>query len=148
MATTTYTVSTASSEGFVAQATKSSKASAIKLAETLKAEQGVAVQVTTGAGTVVFELEGKKVRKVTKPYTRIVNGVEVPEGFVAAYFRPRKDSVLLRSESGKEYALYSPATGKMLEGIETTREAGQLMKTGWTELAEGEEVEDAELADA
>lgn len=150
MATTTYTVQAANEQGeFVATGLKASKKDvAVAKAEALRAEQKVAVQVVTGAGTVVFEAAKPKLRVITvhtKPYTKDITDALpdevralVPEGYTAAYRRPKNGAVVLRREVDLEledgeqdeqrYLVISEVKGKRVGFAPTTRAAGALMK--------------------
>lgn len=126
MANTTYTIIA----GGESKGTKSKKTQAVALATELRNELKVDVQVQTGAGTVVFELKAPKKIKMSKPYTRVVSlpeGVEVPDGFRVAYFRPRRKVAVLH-DIHEGYRLLSTATGELSEDVyETTRDCGKAM---------------------
>jgi hypothetical protein len=144
MPTTTYTIA---GEGLEAQ-TRSSKQSAIKVADALRSEHKVTVTVTTGAGTEVYVTKARKQGKGAKPFTRVDardfakllgEGVEIPEGFVVAYQRPRTSLALLRAdvEDGFAYLVMDLATGGSTEAA-NTRDGGKIMsavRKGDLELA-------------
>ncbi len=137
MATTTYTVSTVSTEGeLVAVATKSKKATAIELARATRDETKLAVVVKTGAGNEVLALAAPKKIKMSPRFTRVVElpeGVVVPDGLRVAYVRARKNVALLHdpsAEDGEQYAFFDYAKGVMRsERFATTRDAGQGFKS-------------------
>jgi len=119
---------------------RSTKATVVaKAEETRKGGEKSAITVTTDAGNVVFELKAAKQRlitKKTKPFTKVVELPEallalVPDGYVAAYTRPRNDAAVLRNEGAEDeerYAVSRLSTGEFLGFAGTTREAGAIMK--------------------
>lgn len=134
MASSTYTVS---GEG-VESVTRSSKASAIKLADELRAEHKVTVSVSTGAGTEVYVAKARKAGAQTERFTRVDSrevakhlgeGVKLPKGFEVAYLRPRAGLALLRKRTADgttSYLVFNLANGES-EGVESTREGGAKM---------------------
>jgi hypothetical protein len=131
MASTTYTI-LAEVDGVesVSTAGITKKAKAVELATELRNESKVSVKVQTSSGTVVFELKAPKKIKMSKPYTRVAQlpeGVEVPEGFRVAYFRPRRKVAVLH-DIHEGYRLFRTATSELSEEVyETTRDAGKAM---------------------
>jgi hypothetical protein len=139
MATTKYTIFV--NDTAVDGSTKATKATVVAAADTLrkKGEKG-AIDVRTGAGTVVHSLKAVKARivtKHTKPYTKVLADLPkeiaalVPAGYVAAYERPRNDALVLRNEGAEDderYAVARRSTGEFVGFAPTTRAAGQIMK--------------------
>lgn len=112
---TKYTVATVNGE----IATRSSKASAIKLADENRGP--VAVTVTTGAGNVVHTVDPVGTR--AKPFTRTETPTfEAPElkGFVAAYTRARIQTVVYRAVDRSGYLVLHVPTETRLEAANTT----------------------------
>lgn len=136
--TTTYTVVL---DGANTDIVRSKKESAVNQARTLLADRkGYRVQVVTGAGTVVFEAARRKITKFTKPFTKVVDLPEdiaalVPEGYAAAYTRPRNGAVVLRMEDPEVvedpslYAVLDTVAKTIADFAATTRDAGQIMKS-------------------
>lgn len=127
--TTSYTIFAAD---VALEGTKAKKATAVDLARKTRDEQGVAVRVETQTGNVVFELAAPKKIKMSKPHTRLVEvpeGVEIPEGFVVRYSRPRVglalvEEVAKRGESD-QYAVLNLKTSKLSKvRFATTRAVG------------------------
>ena len=114
-----------------ARATKSKRAQAVELADSIRKEEGVAVRVVTEAGKVVHEAAAPRKINMSRPYTRVVDlpeGVVVPDGFRVCYHRPRRQSALLHDAEAGEYRILNTKTGKLRKGIfATTREGGKAM---------------------
>ena len=120
---------------------RATKATVIAEADRLRTKDKVrdAIEVRTDKGTAVYTLKAVKARvitKRTKPFTKTIElpaefAKLVPEGYVAAYERPRNDAVVLRNEGAEEderYAVMQRSTGKIVDLVPTTRDAGQVMK--------------------
>lgn len=120
---------------------RATKATVIAEAERLRTKDKVrdALEVRTDKGNVVFALKAIKARVITrhtKPFTKTIElpaefAALVPAGYVAAYERPRNDAVVLRNEDAEEeerYAVMRRSTGEVVEFVQTTRDAGQVMK--------------------
>lgn len=120
---------------------RATKATVIAEADRLRTKDKVrdALEVRTDKGNVVYELKEVKARvitKHTKPFTKTITLPEdlaklVPAGYVPAYERPRNDAVVLRNEGAEEderYAVMQRSTGKIVDLVPTTRDAGQVMK--------------------
>lgn len=133
---TSYTVQAVNGDEVTDIATKSVKAKAIELATAHRDENKVGVRVVTQSGTVVHEAAAPKKIKMSPRFTRVVElpeNVEIPEGFVARYVRPRAaGGLVVLHEQGegieKPYALLSLKTGKVRGSrFATTRQAGAEM---------------------
>jgi len=114
-ASTTYTVAT--SAGLIG--TRSSKASAIKMAEDARGE--LEVVVTTAKGTVVHTV--RPLRERAKPFTRTEQATfEVPavKGFTVAYTRRRIQTAVLRADDRSGYLVLHVPTGVRTEAANTT----------------------------
>lgn len=67
-----------------------------------------------------------------KPRTRVeslpklAEGVEIPAGYVPAYFRKRHGLLVLRAAEGKGYLVFSTKTGESIAAA-NTRETSKLM---------------------
>lgn len=137
-ATTKYEIFATDAEGVVTGlGIKSKKATAVDVARAHRQETGEGVVVKTQNGTEVFALDAKKTIKMSPRYTRVVDlpeGVEVPEGFVARYVRPRRGLAVLHevgAAKDAQYALLVLATNELLEDrFPTTRDAGARMREG------------------
>jgi hypothetical protein len=134
---TSYTVRI---DGVDTDFSRSKKETAVSEAtRALKAREGYVVEVVTGTGTVVFTAARRKITKFTKPGTKLVTlsdtvAALVPEGYAAAYERPRNGTVVLRREADIEeddsrYAVLDVIAKGIVGYAETTRGAGQIMKT-------------------
>lgn len=149
MSATKYNVEVQSTKGgeFVAtEFTRSEKAKAVAEANRITQEQKFGARVVTGAGNVVHENAYPKQRVITvftKPFTKVIELDEelqtlVPEGYVAAYRRPRNGAIVLRREVDVEledgeqdearYLVISEAEGARVGFAPTTRVAGKLMQ--------------------
>lgn len=130
MATTQYTVlKGATLDTLEPVETKSSRPSAIKLAEAIRSSEKLSVRVVTGAGTVVLELKARKPQRKTKPYTRVValpEGFEVPENERVAYLRTRKACAITHTFEDS-YRVRNLATGDVLATFDTTRACGRFL---------------------
>jgi hypothetical protein len=130
MATTTYRIFKATTEGETLVATKSKKSVAVELATQIRRDEKVGTRVETSAGTVVFEAKARKPQKKTKPYTRVValpEGVEVPEGKRVAYTRTRKNAAILHDAEEQLYTVIRYSTGEQLGTFDTTRQCGRFL---------------------
>jgi hypothetical protein len=118
---------------------RTTKATAVTEAERrLSAKEGYKVEVVTQTGTVVFTAARRKVTKVTKPFTKVIEvspeiAALVPEGYATAYERPRNGTVVLRREADIEeddsrYAVLDTVAKAIAGYAETTRGAGKIMK--------------------
>ena len=118
---------------------RTTKATAVTEAERrLSAKEGYKVEVVTQTGTVVFTAARRKVTKVTKPFTKVIEvspeiAALVPEGYATVYERPRNGTVVLRREADIEeddsrYAVLDTVAKAIAGYAETTRGAGQIMK--------------------
>jgi hypothetical protein len=74
----------------------------------------------------------KKLVRV-KPYTRVENhlpalaeGVELPEGYVPAYYRKRKSLIVLRATDRSHYVVFDANTGDKKK-VSTCADASALM---------------------
>lgn len=134
---TAYTVRV---DGVDTDFTRTTKATAVTEAERrLTAREGYKVEVVTQTGAVVFTVARRKVTKVTKPFTKVVEvapevAALVPEGYATAYERPRNGTVVLRREADIEdddsrYAVLDTVAKAIAGYAETTRGAGQIMKS-------------------
>lgn len=103
---------------------KSKKSQAVEIAEAHKAQTGESVVVATGSGTIVADIAGRRRIKMSPPYTRVVQGVEAPEGLRVCYTKSRKGLVVLHDAEAGEY-LVQNAKGKTLATFATTRECGR-----------------------
>jgi len=115
MSNSSYTV--VSAEGLIA--TRSSKASAIKLAD--EARGDLEIIVTTSRGTVVHTV--RPLRERAKPFTRTeVPTFEAPavKGFTVAYTRARIQTVVLRADDKSGYLVLHVPTGVKTEAANTT----------------------------
>lgn len=130
MATTTYTVSVQNVEGeFETVATKSKKATAIALAQSVRADRKATTQVHTNNGTLVAEIKARKPQKKTKPYTRVAplpEGFEAPEGKRVAYTRIRKGCAILH-DFDEQYWVFDYTQGAILATFGTTRQCGRYL---------------------
>lgn len=144
--TTTYSIETLVDGEFVEAATRSAKASAIALSETLRVDQLVATRVVTSSGTVVHETKapGKRViRNKTAPWTRVDDrtpdlapGVKLPKGFELTYLAPRNKCAVVRHPESLEYLVVDLTNGEQ-HPADNCRDAGAVMKAikaGRTEL--------------
>lgn len=120
---------------------RSTKATVVAEAERLRTKDKVRdlIEVRTEAGTVVFalkEVKSRVITKHTKPYTKTITLPDelqalVPDGYTAAYERPRNDAVVgrnLDADPEERYSVTRRSTGEQLGLVATTREAGQVMK--------------------
>lgn len=138
MATTRYTVFTTDTEGNRSEVgTKSKKAQAVELAQATRDETGLRASVETGTGNEVFAVEAPRKINMSPRYTRTVEvpeGLEVPEGSVLRYARPRRNAGVLHfpeAEKGEQWAVIDLTTGRVLKDrFATTRDAGQRMNDG------------------
>lgn len=130
MATTTYNVFAATTEGEELVATKSKKQVAVDLAQSIRSGEKRATRVETNKGTVVFEAKARKPQKKTKPYTRVV---ALPEGFVVpdvervAYLRSRKACAITHEWDEQLYRVRDLAGGEVLATFSTTRQCGRFL---------------------
>jgi hypothetical protein len=127
-------------DGVDTDITRSKKETAVALAtQALRDKKAYVVTVRTDAGTEVFKAARRKITKFTKPYTKVVvlkpeHQALVPEGYDAAYERPRNGAVVLRIadqdivEHDELYAVLDTVTGVLVDYAPTTRAAGQIMK--------------------
>jgi hypothetical protein len=133
---TTYTVHV---DGVATDFTRTTKATVVTEAERrLSAKEGFKVEVVTQTGVVVFTAARRKVTKMTKPFTKTVEvspevAALIPEGYAAAYERPRNGTVVLRREVDLEeddsrYAVLDTVAKAISGYAETTRGAGKIMK--------------------
>lgn len=134
MASTIYTVFEANAEGDFADSniSRSNKQSAINAAVELRNTAKAAVQVRTGAGTVVFEMKnpGSRVIKSRVPsFTRteadLPENFTTPEGTTPAYVRKRAGLVVCRKDDRSGYVVVDTRTGKSHE-VSSTVEAREL----------------------
>lgn len=127
---------TITGEGIETQS-RSDKGAAVKIADELRSEHKVTVQVTTDKGTVVHEAKARKQGKATERFTRVDErevkallgeGVKVPRNYDVAYLRPRAGYALLRkvTQEGTSYLVFNLASGET-EGVESTRAGGARM---------------------
>lgn len=134
---TAYTVHV---DGVATDFTRTTKATVVTEAERrLAAKDGYKVEVVTQTGTVVFTAARRKVTKVTKPYTKVIEvspeiAALVPDGYATSYERPRNGTVVLRREADIEeddsrYAVLDTVAKSIAGYAETTRGAGQIMKS-------------------
>jgi hypothetical protein len=71
-------------------------------------------------------------RVAAKPRTRVetapklAEGIELPAGYVPAYFRKRHGLLVLRATEGKGYLVFSVKTGESIPAA-NTRETSKLM---------------------
>lgn len=122
---TTYTVQTIVADEATEVTTKGAKPAAIKAAEAARTETGLAVQVVTQSGKVVFAKGALKDR--AKPYTRtdselpLGEGVKLPKNFEVAYKRTRIKALVLRGlgDNKKTYIVFNAETGASLEASGT-----------------------------
>lgn len=121
---TTYTVQTLVADEATDVTTKGAKPAAIKAAEAARTETGLAVQVVTQSGKVVFAKGALKDR--AKPYTRtdaelpLGEGVALPKNFEVAYKRTRIKALVLRgTKDKKSYLVFNAETGASLEASGT-----------------------------
>lgn len=121
---------------------RATKATVVAEADRLRTKDKVrdAIAVVTDKGTEVYALKAIKARVITKHTKPFTKTIELPsdlaalvlDGYVAAYERPRNDAVVLRNESAEEserYAVTRRSTGELVELVQTTRDAGAVMKS-------------------
>jgi hypothetical protein len=104
----------------------------------IAAKKGFKAQVVTSGGKIVHTVARRKITKHTKPFTKVIDLPEalaalVPEGYAAAYRRPRNAAIVLRRENDipeddSRYGVIDEIAGEFAGFAETTRDAGQLMK--------------------
>lgn len=139
MASTKYTVQSVDAAGVTTDVdTKSEKARAVAIAETLRGTDKVGVRVVTGTGTVVFELAAPSGKRVivnkTKPYARVdtrepvlAEGIALPDGYELTYLLPRNKISVLRDPESLEYLVFDHLTGNS-EVATSCRHAAQVVK--------------------
>lgn len=88
---------------------------------------------TETATDIATPVATKKKLVRVKPYTRVENqlpelgeGVELPAGYVPAYYRKRKSLVVLRSTDRSHYLVFDANTGDKLR-VATCAEASSTM---------------------
>lgn len=80
--------------------------------------------------TIAPAVKTKKVpvknRTRTETVPKLPAGVEIPEGYVPAYYRKRHGLLVLRTAGQKDYLVFSIKTGEHVS-VRNTREASDLM---------------------
>lgn len=140
MATTTYIVSKLVEGEFVAVDTKSKKATALDVAQTIRSDEKVTVRVVTGAGTEVLLLKARKPQKKTKPYTRVIDLPEdfkIPASERPAYDRSRKGCVITHEHDEQIYRVRALNGARILGVFSTTRQCGRFLADKVSLDAEG-----------
>lgn len=67
-----------------------------------------------------------KSRTRTETVPRLAPGIEIPAGYVAAYYRKRHGLLTLRGPERKDYLVFSIKTGERIP-VRSSREASKIM---------------------